>query len=162
MAAWTEAEIEIVRQMYEREGASCQEISHALTGRTRNSVIGIVNRQGMRRPAPTLLSPEERDERRRQQKSQQMRRYRERIKKQREAVRASAPVTPKRNRFLPVLITSSLGVDLLDLTDSSCRYPITEASPHRFCGLTATHGRWCEAHFRVCHQSPAADQEQAA
>lgn len=162
MPGWTEAEIETVRRMYEREGASCQEIACVLPGRSRNSVIGIVNRQRMRRPEPSMLSPEERDERRRQQKAQQMRRYRERMREKRNASRGESKPIVRREKFLPVLISNSLGIDLMDLTESSCRYPVTQSSPHRFCGLTATHGSWCETHFHVCHQAPAIDREEAA
>ena len=148
--------------MYEAEGCSCQEISDVLPGRSRCSVIGIIDRHGFKRPEPAPLTPEEKADRKRRQKAQQMRRYRERAKEK--ATGKPKPGKPPRAKFVPVLIEKSLGIDLMDLTATSCRYAVTSQSPHRFCGLTATHGSWCEAHFHVCHNPPpeARDEQEAA
>lgn len=41
------------------------------------------------------------------------------------------------------------GVDLMDLRDGQCRYPLTKSLPHAFCGEKTSTGSWCAKHLEV-------------
>lgn len=57
------------------------------------------------------------------------------------------PYTPARTT-MPV--PDPLEIDLMALTDKTCKWPVTEKSPHRFCGhKTFTDSPYCEAHHAI-------------
>lgn len=63
------------------------------------------------------------------------------------------PAAP-RARFLPVA-KPPLDLDVLQLTDGTCRYPVTKAVPHKFCGHPSLPGKsWCDAHHAHVYRGP--------
>lgn len=112
-------------------GATNQQVANKL-GLTRNTVIGIAYRHG--------------DASRRRTKAQanKERRVRERLAERLEkGPRPPKPVRPLKATIKPV---KPGGIALEDLTATSCRWPITENTPHRFCGCKATDGPYCPEH----------------
>ncbi|CAB4140996.1 GcrA cell cycle regulator [uncultured Caudovirales phage] len=65
--------------------------------------------------------------------------------RQRRAVRLKAPEPQVQNCTSPRFNTAPEGVPLTDLTRNQCRWPVTTALPHRFCGAHAD-GTYCEHH----------------
>ncbi|HAJ45930.1 MAG TPA: hypothetical protein DCL54_05040 [Alphaproteobacteria bacterium] len=41
------------------------------------------------------------------------------------------------------------GIDLMDLGQHQCRYPLTKTLPHKFCGAETVHGSWCAKHLDI-------------
>lgn len=41
--------------------------------------------------------------------------------------------------------------DITELHDGQCHYPLTDASPHFFCGDPVKQGAYCGKHARLCY-----------
>ena len=66
-------------------------------------------------------------------------------------------------RNMPIISTRIMsppvtgGIDLEEVNDSTCRWPITDDLPHRFCGATPMiDKKYCEHHERIAHKGRAA------
>jgi hypothetical protein len=115
--SWTPDAIDYVRALA-KEGKSGTQIASAL-GRTRCSVLGACFRNG--------------------------------IKISRGRVYRGSPTRPKPEPAPYVLALPAApvappdGILLTDLARNQCRWPVTTALPHRFCGAHAN-GTYCEHH----------------
>ena len=161
-AGWTDDRLARVKKLWS-EGRSASEIARDLGGGvTRNAVIAKIHRLGL---AGSV------------QRTEATQRLIGRTRKG-AAPRATAPkAAPKRAppvkavapapqgwngnagrpvppSFIPQPETkrAPLLVPFLDLGRHQCRWPVTEASPHRFCGHRATEGAYCEEHLAVSRQ----------
>lgn len=68
--------------------------------------------------------------------------------------RHKSPPEATRARFL-LSPAPPLGLDVLELTDSRCRYAVSDKVPHSFCGHPVKHGKhWCEAHYERVYRRP--------
>ena len=114
-------------------GATNREVAERF-GVTRNTVIGIAYRHG--------------DPSRRRTKGQANteRRTRERIVERRE--KRTQPPKPVRRPKAVISPVVPGGIPLEALTPTSCRWPITDTLPHRFCGCAAA-GRYCAEHTEL-------------
>ena len=41
--------------------------------------------------------------------------------------------------------------NITELRDEECHYPLTDASPHFFCGDPVQQGAYCDKHARLCY-----------
>ena len=63
----------------------------------------------------------------------------------------------------PIAPQSPLGLDLCDLTDRTCRYPVhNENEPVAFCGHPVSHRSYCAAHFAICYYEPRKERPDQA
>jgi len=136
---WTEEEKKLATEL-KAAGVSASQSAAQLPGRTRNAVIGFWQREGLSSPRPepglgkTKRSPEELEFRR-----QAAREYRRNLRQQKKAFIESAPdgaAVPRRIAYRgecppPVV---PLGLSLLELSDSQCKWPGDDAGPYTFCG----------------------------
>jgi hypothetical protein len=116
------------------KGATNQQVAQKL-GLTRNTVIGIAYRHG------------ERGQRRTKAQANNERRARERIAERRE--KRPEPPKPVRQPKAVIKPVKPGGIPLEALTLTSCRWPITDNVPHRFCGCKATDGPYCPDHTEM-------------
>jgi GcrA cell cycle regulator len=161
---WTEERVELLKKLW-ADGLSASQIAGRLGGITRNAVIGKVHRLGLAGRATTsrLRSP----------------RLRHRM-----AQTPARPVAPARVQyrthgnvalkpvFAPIeqktvalaLVPSvieeldvppMLRVDLLDLRENMCRWPVGDPQDEHFhfCGCQKSgNGSYCEYHSRIAYQ----------
>lgn len=160
---WTEDRIEILKRLW-TEGLSGSQIAHRLGGVTRNAVIGKVHRLGLtgrrarhstvrRERKPRGLNLPLRPTRvfnRRRQDVAALMRPPTQVQVVREVIRRLAEQ--------PVM-EAALRVDLLDLRDSMCRFPLGDPQDESFafCGRRKESDLvpYCGAHCRIAF-APAA------
>lgn len=151
MSGWTLDRVELCRRLW-AEGLSASQIASRLGGVTRNAVIGKVHRLGLparapRRPAQhrvRRISPIFRPTRTQLSRATTPRSDKRRSKAEIKAILASLPEIP-----------SALQVDLLDLQDHMCRWPIGDPreSGFHFCGRQKLGGvAYCTPHAGVAFQ----------
>lgn len=64
------------------------------------------------------------------------------------------PEARTRTRFL-MAVPEPLKLDVLQLTDRTCRHAATERAPHAFCGHKTVPGKhWCPAHYERVYRHP--------
>jgi GcrA cell cycle regulator len=161
---WTEDRVELLKKLW-ADGLSASQIASRLGGVTRNAVIGKVHRLGLAGRATTSRS---RTPRPRNRVSHLPLRP-TRVQYRTHGNTALKPV------FMPVEqptvaltivpsvvqeldVPSALRVDLLDLREHMCRWPIGDPQDEafHFCGRQKSHGiSYCEHHARQAFQ-PAA------
>lgn len=152
-----------INEIYELRGQKVASQIAAEYGMTRNAVIGIWQRERIRRCEDPMressrkpLTPEEREQRRireLRQKAEYRRRRREmdaqycggpRLVYSRSAPPVPVPITPANN---------GAGKAFLDLGRKECRWPLGELldRPTAFCGDAVAHDRcsYCEGHRRM-------------
>lgn len=140
--AWTSKELEIVRTGWVT-GRSAAMISRDLRGRSRSAVIALVNRMGIVRPGEVK-------EQTRGRAGAQARRLRQvpppASREKRQTVFEPAPASPEPVKA-PVAAPDSVPVAFDELGPRHCRYPVTAALPHKFCGAPkAGAGAYCAFH----------------
>jgi GcrA cell cycle regulator len=156
--SWTEERVELLRKLWS-EGLSASQVAAELgPGITRNAVIGKIHRLGLAERAKTVVSSRPRM-----------------VKAPRQAVqtRSAAPVSFTVGNtalaFAPetlavarqrpeeeVVIPMSERVTLMELRESTCRWPIGDPTTpeFRFCGGPSPvgGGPYCAYHARVAYQ----------
>lgn len=158
---WTDEEVATLTRMW-GEGSSAGQIGKVI-GRTRNSVIGRINRMGLtRKPTgkhggtvtkghkpksnPLRKSRAKDITIKQQSRLQSLLREQARISKQREEAKVSSIVCE------PV----EGGVELLDLRPNQCRWALGDdlaPPPFKFCGAQTVAGKsWCSAHLARAFQ----------
>ena len=71
------------------------------------------------------------------------------------AHRLAANVTARRKALAEASLVA-IGVALLDLTPSMCRWPVDESRPHLFCGQEKEAcGSYCKLHAKLAYVTPA-------
>ena len=141
--AWTEDRVEILTKLW-GEGLSASQIARELGDVTRNAVIGKVHRLGLAgRASPTR--PKSRVRHREpsnfSSNFSSKDRYNDNLKP------LSLPE--------PALSSDGKPINILMLTEKTCKWPIGEPSDSdfRFCGLNRAPGSvYCEEHTKVAYQ----------
>lgn len=147
--SWSPERVEILKALW-ANGLSAGRIADQLRGVTRNAVIGKVHRLGL--PGRVRRSANRSSVRR-------PRRPRTRTRPNR-LPRSSAPThaAPTRLAARPIediAVPVPLGVTLMKLTDSMCKWPIGDPAHDNFhfCGHRPFGGHsYCEYHARVAYQ----------
>jgi GcrA cell cycle regulator len=167
-ATWTDARIELLKQLWDK-GASCSQIATALGGLSRNAVIGKVHRLALPRPerkrarAPRPPRPPRPPRGGAQVESTRLAPFSARGSgKSKLRAQARAVAAPPRRRPSRPRLASPVALDqfnaaipfeqrrtLLQLTRASCRWPVGE--PGRpdffFCGARVEAGHpYCAGH----------------
>lgn len=154
MSGWTFERDELLRKLW-ADGLSGSQIATRLGGVTRNAVIGKVHRLGLPARAARknrIYTP------RRRAVSSLFRPTRTQLPQK----RATAPRPTKsvaRKESLAIMaslpeIPAALRVDLLDLRDHMCRWPIGDPKDEsfHFCGRYKNGGPYCGPHSNVAFQ----------
>ena len=153
--SWTDERVEMLRKLW-LDGLSASQIAAELAhGITRNAVIGKVHRLGLsgRVKAPSTAAP---------------RPQRPRPATSRAAPRPAAPAArgnlalafrpmeaPEPAPIEDVVIPMSEMVEIMDLREGMCRWPVGDPTTpeFRFCGSkTHTVGPYCTHHARIAYQ----------
>jgi GcrA cell cycle regulator len=161
---WTDERVELLKKLW-ADGLSASQIAGRLGGITRNAVIGKVHRLGLAGRATTsrIRSPRLRH---RMGAPSTRPAPAARLQFRTHGSTALKPVfAPVEQRAVALAlvpapieelsIPSALRVDLLDLKESMCRWPIGDPQDEgfHFCGRQkAAHGSYCEHHARIAFQ----------
>lgn len=128
-SGWTDERVLELRRLWAL-GWSSSMIAGAL-GLTRNAVIGKVSRMN--------LSAEGR------------------VPRSRAAPKPKPKPAPKLVPIMPVpdVAPVSLNVDIMALTSTTCKWPVNDGNPYRFCGVgkPAEGGPYCEWHQEKARRS---------
>lgn len=137
---WNSQNEALAARMWQ-DGYSYSDIARRV-GKSRNAIIGKLHRMGLNHANREESS-------RRAQERERARAARERVRGA--AKPESAPRPPRTSARAKAAIQPAKpgGIPLEALTDTTCRWPITEVTPHRFCGCEAVNGPYCEAHTKL-------------
>lgn len=183
---YCQAESDLIKTLWNK-GKSATEVAVAVNQRfgrrrTRNAVIGLVHRMGLsrrgcgganpvrvRKPCKPLPATSEKPvtaiPEAKRLKAGATTVATKRAQAARDGV--SAEVKPKqvfpeartRTHFLTA-VSEPLKLDVLQLTDHTCRYAATERAPHAFCGHKTLPGKhWCPAHYERVYRQPEVLEE---
>lgn len=135
--AWTDDRIEILRKLWD-QGLTASQIAKELgEGVTRNAVIGKAHRLGLKsRPSPVKSD------------------------KKKAAAKPAAKPTPKK-----VVAKKSKKINLLDLTERTCKWPIGHPGEEdfHFCGKESIQGHpYCQGHCEEAYQAQQPRKSRAA
>ncbi len=131
---WTDAKIDTAARMW-AEGYTSGCIGQAV-GKTRNAVIGKLGRMG-------LIGLPAENRKRAVDRAQAIRQRRECRQ------RAAAPVAPPKAKKPPVAKPAPPeGIPIEALTNTTCRWPVHDELPPRYCGQHSHTGRYCPEHER--------------
>ncbi len=141
---WTVERMAALEELW-RDGLSCSQIAGALGGGiTRNAVIGKVHRSGLHKSYP-------RGRLKRKQPRTPRKRY---VMTKKLGPPEFAPTPPPRAEAWNAL-PGSVPVNLVDLTESTCRWPLGDTRPFVYCGCQAVAGSsYCATH-KAMGASPA-------
>ncbi len=140
LSFWTEENKTTAKRMYVEEDKSAA-IVGAHLGVSRNAVIGIINRMGLKKDKPPLV----REPRQRIKPIYK----RARTAADRVQRRAEGPVPQLiRGEDIPPLLAS-----VRDLNDTLCAYPYG-IRDYQFCGRPRVHGSFCDQHGAICYNEP--------
>jgi hypothetical protein len=153
--AWTPARVTELRRMF-AEGKTRTEMSVALGTPSRSAVSGKLSRLGLKHDIEFV----------RARRRAGGRRVRVRAKAvQAPPLAPGAPARPARAPAIPEP-PSLYRRRLVDLTNESCRWPVTEDHPHRFCGMPeadlANRIPYCRYHRRLAYRRPGEPEREAA
>ncbi len=157
---WTDERVELLKKLW-ADGLSASQIAAELGGITRNAVIGKVHRLGLsgRAKSPSSAAPRPRKAR----PPAQM------LRVTRPAVRGNTALAPTYEyetevaepQFNENVIPMGQRRTILELNESTCRWPIGDPSTTEFffCGGATTTGGvpYCAYHSRVAYQ-PVTDR----
>jgi len=156
--SWTDERVDLLRKLW-TEGLSASQIAAELGGVTRNAVIGKVHRLGLSgraKPAQSAAS--------RQKRAPRANAYAKRTTGTKALAPAAKPAGEAASSRSAVVVDvpepKLLNLNLLQLTESTCKWPIGDPQhdDFAFCGNTARDGDpYCEYHCRLAYQ-PAADR----
>lgn len=147
-ATWSDDDKERIRDMWMKDGKSATEIAKEFPGKTRNAIIGVINRMGlsgMRKPRPKA-EPKPKPE-------------------TRVRVRVVAPAPPRVKA--PSIAPPDCGavpplhIPFMGLGLHHCRFPLGE-KPFTYCGHPIASGSYCAAHARLCYQPPSERRQKSA
>ena len=137
---WTARTEALAAQMW-KDGHSAKEIV-PFVGKSRSAVIGKLHRMGLQHGNRAEAV-------KRNQERELARAARERVRGAVKAERKPAPPKPVKPAGPLKAVIKPIkpgGIALEELTATSCRWPITDNSPHRFCGCKAKDGPYCPEH----------------
>ena len=147
---WTNIRIERLKEAWTKDGLSARQIAEEFQDVTRLSVIGKLDRLGLsgkgaRRQGVQVAKTRQR---RTPAKPNHFRHAR--------PADEPAPSAQRDERPLRTAPVEPLHLSLVDLTDTTCRYPYG-VGPFTFCGHPALAERpYCAAHAAICFNGPSA------
>jgi len=119
-----------------RKTMSARQIA-TMFGMTRNQVVGIWYRERVKRGEKPLCRPRFNHPEKRPKKHATVIKLVKKV--------ASEPIPE------PIVPPDTVPVSLIDLRANQCRYPVTDESPHLFCGAPRkAESAYCPFHHRVC------------
>lgn len=153
---WTEERVALLRKLW-GEGLSASQIAKQLGGVSRNAVIGKVHRIGLAgrstpsRPAKRV--PRVRVARPRISAPPAIYLRDTRSRETRSATEYAAALERSRD-LQPVVFENGKTLQVLELSESTCRFPIGDPSDasFAFCGRGSCGGAYCTDHARLCYQ----------
>ena len=154
--SWTDERVALLSKLW-ADGLSASQIAAELGGVTRNAVIGKVHRLGLSGRAKPVSSGAKRAKR--AAKSGTYTRTKSGTRNTR-TTRGGALSLVSRTVVEDIPEPTSLKLDLVDLTDKTCRWPHGDpaTSDFSFCGNTSKEDSpYCEYHSRLAFQ-PASDR----
>lgn len=140
---WTDARIDYACQRW-KDGASATEIAAEMGGATRNSVIGLVHRRGLARPATATQSAQRAAAARPSLRRRQFNPVKVPL--------SPPPPEPAREPVVEDILDGTC--TLVELNDARCRWPIGDpaGAETSFCGRRAGgEGPYCLAHHKVAY-----------
>jgi GcrA cell cycle regulator len=180
--SWTDERVESLKTMW-IEGKSASQIAKALGGVTRNAVIGKVHRLGLSNraasPKPAVKeSPGAAAEQQvkadapAQPKPEPAPKPQAKEAPKRPAVQPNTPQPPQQvsevseeaRRNLEEVEKKARKLDLLQLTERTCKWPIGDPATNDFyfCGLPSQPGKpYCDAHVAVAFQPMSSRRDRA-
>jgi hypothetical protein len=154
--AWTPARIAELRRMF-AEGKTRTEMSVALGATSRSAVAGKLSRLGLKHDIEFVRA------RRRAAGGRRLRAGAKAV--QAPPLAPGAPARPARAPAIPEP-PSLYRRRLVDLTNESCRWPVTDEPPHEFCGMPEADmgGKlpYCRYHRRLAYRRPGEPEREAA
>lgn len=157
--SWTDDRVEILTKLW-AEGLSASQIAGRLGGVTRNAVIGKVHRLGLSGRATTSRAKPARA--RKHKAARQSSAPRLGLFSNSNTAMRSISTTqdapkeePFRSQFVELDIPLEERVDLVDLKESQCRWPIGDPQENdfHFCGKSKSDGTpYCEYHAEIAFQ----------
>lgn len=155
--SWTDDRVGVLRKLW-ADGLSASQIAAELGGVTRNAVIGKVHRLGLSGRAKSSSSAGGRQKRTATRTASSYAKA-TRTRASASGSSQSAPA-PKQHVVVDIAKPTSLVMDLLQLTDSTCKWPTGDPqdSDFSFCGTKSREGDpYCEYHCHLAYQ-PASDR----
>jgi hypothetical protein len=154
--AWTPARIAELRRMF-AEGKTRTEMQAALGATSRSAVARKLSRLGLKHDIAFVRA------RRRAAGGRRVRAGAKAV--QPPPLAPTAPARPARAPAIPGP-PSLYRRRLIHLTNESCRWPVTEDSPFRFCGMPEADMRkgipYCRFHTRLAYRRPGELEREAA
>lgn len=149
--SWDEADVELLKRVWS-QGKSVTVIAGMLR-RTRNAIVGKVHRLklGTHKTYERKDHPLPKPRIAASTKNTTPTRHRSTATKATDAplnayLHSGAPSVPLPVFAHPETALVPGGIDFMELTDHTCKFALTENTPHRFCGMPTEHGSWCPAH----------------
>ncbi|MEM7289598.1 MAG: GcrA family cell cycle regulator [Pseudomonadota bacterium] len=147
--SWTDERVATLTKLW-ADGLSASQIAAELGGVTRNAVIGKVHRLGLSGRAKPASSSAKRPKRARNSYNAKPRN----AGRSAVALRGGAAAAPR--TFIEDLVAPvSKKLDLVDLTESTCKWPHGDPATDEFhfCGNKVKEGSpYCEYHCRLAYQ----------
>lgn len=142
-SVWTEGNMSRLTELW-IEGLSGNQIAVAMNiGISRNAVIGKVHRMGL--PLRRLKMPKTQARGRRWGGRREASLARESLARIRSAPALKSAPMPHSEAWKPIPGTSP--ISLLELTDQTCRWPLGDDRPFKFCGCLPAYGSpYCATH----------------
>lgn len=157
--AWSEERIEALKKM-NADGFSASQIAAALGGISRNSVCGKIHRLGLSIPIKRTARPKPEPRKKAERPPSNFVPWMK-LPKREEAPDVAPTEAQNEATALPSEPTPETRVTLLDLTATTCRWPLGEPVEF-YCGGEIAHGRvYCPHHCRMAFVKPS-DRRRAA
>jgi GcrA cell cycle regulator len=142
---WTPDKVERLREEW-AVGTNIRLIADMLGG-SRNTIIGKAHRLQLPMHSGSLFHPDAPRKPRKQKQEKRMR-----IRRPRAAMPQSAPLPPPPQ---PDTAPPPLRISFADLQWRHCRYSVSSAAPHFFCGHPRQgKSAFCPFHHALCHEKP--------
>ena len=157
--SWTDDRVELLKKLW-AEGLSASQIAGQLGGVTRNAVIGKVHRLGLSGRATTSRVKSTRARKNKAGRQNTAPRL-GLFSTSNSALRtlSSSPdgqkEEPFRSQYVELVIPEEERVDLIDLKENQCKWPIGDPQDKNFhfCGKTKSEcGPYCEYHAQIAFQ----------
>ncbi len=157
--SWTDDRVELLKKLW-AEGLSASQIAGQLGGVTRNAVIGKVHRLGLSGRATTSRVKPNRARRHKTTRANNTPRL-GLFSTSNAALRtlSNNPDAPReepfRSQFVELVIPEEERVDLVDLKEGQCRWPIgdPQEGDFHFCGKSKSEsGPYCDYHAEIAFQ----------
>lgn len=156
--SWTDDRVELLKKLW-AEGLSASQIAGQLGGVTRNAVIGKVHRLGLSGRATTSRVKSTRARKNKAGRTNAAPRL-GLFSNSNSALRTlSSPdgskEEPFRSQYVELVIPEDERVDLVDLKENQCRWPIGDPQDKNFhfCGKPKSEcGPYCEYHAQIAFQ----------